>query len=163
MNTLGYAIIIFFARMIDVSIGSIRTVLIVKEKSILASIFAFFEILIWFYAINQTIINNNNLLYLCFYAGGYMIGTFIGTIITKKHIKGYYNVIIISRNKYLSKYLKSKDYGVSLTSLNNKKYLLFVVINKKLLSNLKACILEKDKNAFFIINETKEINNGYNL
>ena len=140
MNIYLYGLILFIARLLDVSIGSIRTILLVKGKSILAALFAFLEIIIWFYAVN---------------------GTYFRSIINNKYIKGYYNIIVVtSKNKLITK-LKKSNFGISHISLNNKKILLFIIIKKKNLKNLKELINSYDKNAFIIINETKDVNNGY--
>ena len=161
MNIYVFGIILFFARMLDVTIGSIRTIFLVKGKSILAALFSFLEIIIWFYAVNEALINNNNIIILLFYACGYSFGTYFGSIINNKYIKGYYNVIVVtSKNKLIAK-LKESNYGISHISLNNKKILLFLIIKKKNLKYLKELINSYDKNAFIIINETKDVNNGY--
>ncbi|MBD3384132.1 DUF2179 domain-containing protein [candidate division KSB1 bacterium] len=44
-------ILIFAARVIDVSIGTIRIIFISRNMKYLAALFGFFEILIWLYAI----------------------------------------------------------------------------------------------------------------
>lgn len=53
MKTLLLCIEIFFARMLDVSIGSVRTIFLVKQRTVIASIFAFVEIIIWFLVAQQ--------------------------------------------------------------------------------------------------------------
>ena len=161
MNIYVYGLILFIARVLDVSIGSIRTILLVKGKSLFAALFSFLEIIIWFYAVNEALINNDNIIILLFYACGYSFGTYFGSIINNKYIKGYYNIIVVtSKNKLIIK-LKKSNFGISHISLNNKKILLFIIIKKKNLKNLKELINSYDKNAFIIINETKDVNNGY--
>ena len=53
MKTLLLCIEIFLARMLDVSIGSVRTIFLVKQRTVIASIFAFVEIIIWFLVAQQ--------------------------------------------------------------------------------------------------------------
>ena len=47
---------IFFARIIDVSIGTIRTILTIKGRSILPSVLAFFEVMVWFFVAKEALL-----------------------------------------------------------------------------------------------------------
>ena len=140
-------------RIIDVSMNTIRTVYIVKGKRLISTVIAFFEVLIWF-EVARTALNTeiNSFLIPISYAGGYATGTYIGTLISTKFIKGHYTVTIISNNIDSTKIKKIKkaDYGVT-----------SIAINKKELNNLKTLIKSFDSKAFIYINETKTIENGY--
>ena len=69
---------IFLARIVDVSLGTIRTVLVVKGKNITPAIVAFFEVLIWFYAAREALNTNIDSIFIpIFYAGGYAAGTYL--------------------------------------------------------------------------------------
>ena len=161
MNIYIYGLILFIARLLDVSIGSIRTILLVKGKSILAALFSFLEIIIWFYAVNKALIYNDNIIVLLFYALGYSFGTYMGSIINDKYINGYFNIMVITSKKKMISILKKNNFGMSYTLLDNKKLLLLIIIKKKKLKTLKSIIDSIDKKAFITINETKEIKNGF--
>jgi len=87
MKELLFCLFIFFGRALDVSIGSIRVVFLVKGRSFLAALLSFIEIIIWFVVIQKIIINKINILELCCYALGYSFGTYIGTFINKKYVE----------------------------------------------------------------------------
>ncbi len=87
MKELFFCIFIFLGRTIDVSIGSIRVVFLVKGKSLLASFFAFIEIIIWFIVIQKVILSKVNFIELICYASGYSLGTFIGSYINKRYVQ----------------------------------------------------------------------------
>ena len=55
MNIFYLCIKIFLARIIDVSLGTIKTFYVVKEKRIIASTMAFIETLIWFLVVKEAI------------------------------------------------------------------------------------------------------------
>ena len=99
MNLFYLCLKIFSARIIDVSMNTIRTVYIVKGKRLISTVIAFFEVLIWF-EVARTALNTeiNSFLIPISYAGGYATGTYIGTLISTKFIKGHYTVTIISNN-----------------------------------------------------------------
>ena len=87
---------IFCARIIDVSLGTLRTVFFVRGKTIQPFLIAFFEVLIW-YAVARQALNatGNQILIAVSYAGGYATGTFIGSKLSQKLIKGILGVQII--------------------------------------------------------------------
>ncbi len=155
---------IFIARVSDVSLGTIKTVFIVKEKKLIATLMSFIEILIWFIVAKEALNTEiNSILIPISYSLGYATGTYVGIVLSSKLIKGTLTVNIISskiRKKDIN-YLKELGYGVSSIQLENKNKYLIMEINKNKLSELKNEINRIDKNAFIIVNETKTITNGY--
>lgn len=49
--------LIFFARILDVSIGTVRTILVFRSHRIWAAVLGFFEVLIWLVAAGSVIQN----------------------------------------------------------------------------------------------------------
>ena len=159
---------IFLARIIDVSLGTIRTVLIVRDKKVPACLIAFFEVFIWFLVAREALNTNiNSILIPIFYAGGYATGTLLGSYISSK-LDTLMSVMVIVKQTKISKLLKEirdKGFGVSMLDIKNayekeKKGLLLIQLNKKSLNNLTKIIRAIDANAFIIINETKYVQNG---
>lgn len=76
---------IFFARILDVTLGTIKTVYIVNGNKIKSTIIAFFEVLIWF-DIARTSLNTNidSIIIPIVYSLGYATGTYIGMFINSK-------------------------------------------------------------------------------
>lgn len=155
---------IFLARILDVSLGTIKTVYIVKEKRLIATIISFFEVLIWFEIARESLNTIfSSILIPISYSLGYATGTYIGTFLSTKFIKGHLTLNIIS-NKINTKeinILKSYGYGLSEINTNDNKKLLIIEINKSKLQELKNIILNIDPKAFIIINETKIVHNGF--
>jgi len=110
-------IMIFCARICDVSLGTIRVIFISKGIKYLAPIIGFFEVIIWLLAIGQVMNNLTNGVAYIAYGAGFASGTFIGMIIEEKISLGLTSVRIITREDpaELMKYLRSHDYGVTST------------------------------------------------
>ena len=168
-NLLLTCIYIFFARIIDVTIGTIRTISLVKGKKVLASVLAFFEVMIWLIVIKRAIIiQEKNLLILIFYSAGYAVGTLLGSFISEKFIGGLVGVQVIVERKeaqQLINKIREKGYGISIFELkdNSKeksKDMLLVELNKKNLKDLINLIKCYEKNSFIIINDTRCVYNG---
>lgn len=164
MKTLILCIEVFLARLIDVSIGSVRTIYLVKQKNLIACILAFIEILIWFLVAKQTLTNDNsNLFVILSYAAGYAIGTYLGGIINKYFVKGTLTAMVITtkEKKTLINALKDANYGVTVIPLEDNKALMLVEFKKRNLKKLRELIKKTDREAFIIVNETLQVENGY--
>ena len=156
------------ARIIDVSIGTIRTVLVVRGNRIVGSILAFFEVLIWFFAAREALNTVNSLLVPLFYAGGYATGTYVGTYFSNNYLDELISLQVISINKkalQIIKMVRDAGFGVSVINLNNtqdkiSKKLLIIQLNKRKLKALTSIIRRVDSNAFVVINETKYVQKG---
>lgn len=168
MSIFYLCIKIFLTRIIDVTLGTFRTILTVKDKVLISSIIGFFEVLIWFLIAKEALETNSSILIGVFYALGFASGTYIGGIISRKLIKGNLQVQIITNNmtqKQVDK-LRENGFAISVMDINEQegkpdKYMLLLEINNKDLKKLQRIIKKEDKNAFIIITETKKVINGY--
>ncbi len=160
---------IFLARIVDVSLGTIRTVLVVKGKNFTPAIVAFFEVLIWFFAAREALNNaTDSLLIPIFYAGGYAAGTYIGTFISERYVEGLIGVQVITKSSGETKLLKEirdSGFGASVIDLKNpyekdKKEMVLVHLNKSKLKKLTRIIRRNAPDAFVVINENKYVQNG---
>jgi uncharacterized protein YebE (UPF0316 family) len=157
---------IFLARIIDVTIGTVRTVLTVKGRTLLPVILAFFEVFIWFWVAREALNTSiNSLAIPFFYSLGYASGTFLGTVLCNNFLKGFIGIQIItnSNNEMVDK-LRKAGFGVSVCGLKKnikeKKDMLFIQIKREKLSDVTCIVRKIDKNAFVTISETKYVQNG---
>ncbi len=156
---------IFSARILDVSLGTIRTVFTVKGKSLTAALIGFIEVFIWFLIAREALTSNDTSLYIVIsYSLGYATGTYLGGIISKKLIKSKLNVQVITNNIDLVDSLRNDGFAVSVVDIKGKdsdKYMLIIGINNNKKDSLMEKIKEYDSNAFTYINETVYIQNGF--
>lgn len=160
---------IFFVRIIDVSLGTVRTVLTVKDKSVLASLIGFIEVLIWFMIVKDALNNeSNSFVVAIFYALGFACGTYVGGLLAKVFSnKSVVTVQIVIRkiNEKVIDILYTQGYA--LTRLEVSGYhdenliLLFIETNNNQIKKLKSIVKQYDKNAFIVISDTKAVYNGY--
>lgn len=166
MKTVFKCLEVFLARVLDVSIGSARTIFLVKGKSIVACLLAFVEILVWFYVAQDILTSDDtNLPIILSYAGGYAIGTYAGGIINKYFVKGNLTAFVVTdiSNIRLLDVLKKEHYGVTVISKDEGKLTLLIEFKKKNLKKIKNLIKNVDKSAFLIVNESFHVENGYIL
>lgn len=160
---------IFLARIVDVTLGTIRTVLVVKGRRFTPAIIAFFEVLIWFVVAREALTTSvKSIAIPVFYALGYATGTFIGGFISNNFVSGLIGVQVITDKLYVNEMIsKMRDsgFGVSAIDLkytknNEKKCMLIIQLNKAKLKSLTKIIRTIDEKAFVAINETRYIQNG---
>lgn len=167
MNLLMLCIKIFFVRILDVSMGTLRTIITIKGKSLYASIVGFIEIFIWFVIVKEALNTDETSIFIAIsYALGFATGTYIGGKLSNKFISGNLSVQIITKNLNLSNVLRENGYGVSVIDVegidkSQNKLMLFVEINSKKLNKLQKLIKEFDEQAFVVVNETKLVQNGF--
>ena len=152
---------IFFARILDVSLNTIRTTFVLRGKTLIVAIIAFLEITIWFLVARTALNTELNFFIVLSYSGGYTTGTIIGTIITNNFIKTNMELIVISNKIRTTKKIKDNDYGVTILNKDKDKIVLLIETKKKRIDDLTTLLNKLDKNAFITIKETKTIINGY--
>ena len=160
---------IYFVRIFDVSLGTFRTILTVKGKTLYASLVGFIEVLIWFLVVREALsTDESGLLIAIAYSLGFATGTFIGGHLSKRFITTPVSVQIITSGNMsqILETLKSNHYGCSIIDIKGydeeieKKMILVETTNRRS-NELTALINKIDNKAFVVINETKYIQNGF--
>lgn len=158
---------IFLVRILDVSLGTFRTIITVKGKSLYASLIGFIEVFIWFLIVREALNTDVESIWIAVsYSLGFATGTYIGSFISNKFIKTTFSVEVITSKQSMSDILREKGYGVTELNVEGKdesvnKYMLLLKVNNSSLNELKHLIKSIDKNAFTIVTETKLVQNGY--
>ena len=158
---------IFVARLIDVSLGTFRTINTVKGRNLVAALIGLIEISVWFLVVKEALnTDSNSYLIVLSYALGFSVGTYIGGKISNMFIKTNLEVqvILTSKNNTIIDKLRNNGYGLTIIEAkgnNNLKYMLYIQIRNNSLNKLKSIIREFDPKALIAVNETKYIENGY--
>lgn len=158
---------IFFARLIDVSLGTFRTINTVKGRDLIASLIGLVEITVWFLVVKEALNTDNNSFFIvASYALGFSVGTYIGGKISKIFIKSNLEVQVILSKKDDSIVNKIRESGYGVTAIEVKgtkdlKYMLYIQIRDNTLERLKRIVKKLDSKAFIVVNETKYVENGY--
>ena len=75
--------------MVDVTLGTVRIILVSRGSRFAAPILGFFEVLIWIVVISQIMQNLNNPLCYIAYALGFALGTYFGIMVEEKLAIGF--------------------------------------------------------------------------
>lgn len=158
---------IFFVRILDVSLGTVRTMFTVKGNRITASLVGFIEILVWFLVAKEALqTEEKSILIAISYSLGFATGTYIGGYLSSVLITGNITVQVFTDNLKLEQILRKKGYAVSVIECkgyneNKGKHMLYININKKKEQELMKIVNINDEHAFVVVNETKYVENGY--
>lgn len=151
---------IFFARICDVSLGTLRIVFVSKGMRIRAAALGFIEVLIWIMVVAQLIQHLNNWVNFVAFAGGFSAGTYLGMVIENKLKVGTLIVRIITAEKVDDLVDKLKDSGFMLTRIGAEGSIgpvdiVFTIVKRKRWKEVKKIIESFDPNAFYSVEDVK--------
>ena len=153
---------IFFARILDVSLGTIRIMFVSKGYRGKATLLGFVEVLIWIIIVAQIFQNLDNWMNYIAYAGGFATGTFIGMYIEEKMKMGIqmFRIIVGQGSEVFLEKLKEANFRV--TSANGEgKYgpvkIVFTIAKRKRWQELAGIVNEFAPNAFYSVEDVKHV------
>ncbi len=155
-------LLIFFARILDVSLGTLRIIFITKEMKYVATLVSFFETLIWIIAIAQIMQNLTNFITYIAYAGGFATGTFMGIYIESRLAMGYLSVVIVTKKDPTELIEKLETTHFRTTTIDAKGdetnvEMIFVIIKRKNLKKVIGMVKNFDSSAFYSIEDIKDL------
>lgn len=164
-NTLNYVILpllIFFARIGDVTLSTIRIIFVMNGNRVIAPILGFFEAFIWLLAIGQIFNNIDNVWSYIAYAAGFATGTFVGITLEEKLAYGKVVLRLFAPNEVndLIFFLEENNYRYSILDAEGRKgkvNIVFMVVDRDSLKHLVAGIDEFHPKAFFTIEGVKKV------
>ncbi|MFZ5970134.1 MAG: DUF5698 domain-containing protein [Bacteroidota bacterium] len=93
--------LIFFARICDVSINTVRIIYMLGGRRYTATLLGFFEAFIWLLVIREIFKHLDNWLCYVAYPAGFAMGIFVGMIIEERIAYGKVIVRIITRKEVI--------------------------------------------------------------
>ena len=158
-------LLIFLARICDVSIGTMRIIFVSKGKKYIAPILGFFEVLIWIIAISKIMQNLDNYINYIAYAAGFAAGNYIGMIIEEKLAMGIQmiRVFIHENGPALVQSLNSNGFGATSVEAHGAKdrvYLIYTIVNRNELEKALKIIDAFNPKAFYTIEDIKSVSEG---
>lgn len=158
-------LVIFFGRICDVTLGTLRIIFVSKGERTKAPIVGFFEVFIWVVVISQLLSHANSIIVYIAYAAGYAAGNFVGILVENKIAFGYQLIRIYTK----------KD-GMELTKLLNKNGcgstfikgegavsqvdIIETVISRKSEKMVTELINSFDSNAFYLVEDIRSKQRG---
>jgi len=156
MNIWLLGIIVFFARVVDVSVGTLRTISIIQGRTKIAFFLAFIETSVWLLVLSAVLpkVMESPLLGL-FYAFGFATGNVVGILVEKRLAMGYTNFRIITSKSAKEITIALRQKGFAVTNFegegkDGKVTEVYVACERKSLSGLIKLVKEIEPDAFYI-------------
>ena len=158
-------ILIFFARILDVSLGTLRIIFIGKGKRLVAPILGFVEVFVWIVVVSQLVQNISNLVGYLAYAAGFAAGNYIGMVIENRLALGtlVIRAIVNADIGVLEKSLKDAGYGFTSFDAHGSTgpvKIVYTVINRKELNDVVRIFHDNHPHIFFTVEEARMASEG---
>ncbi|WP_047152983.1 DUF2179 domain-containing protein [Aneurinibacillus tyrosinisolvens] len=158
--------LILLLQLIYVPLLTLRIIMLVKNRSVIASIIGFMECLIYVFGLSLVFNGKQNTIGMIIYAIGYSLGIALGGYIERKLALGYTTFVITlhQENEKLILDLRNQGYGVTIfegEGRYGKRYKLDIVTERKRERELMDFILWYEPEAFIVSYELKTFKGGY--
>lgn len=154
---------VFVARICDVSIGTIRTIMTVQGRTIISFVLALFEITIWV-LVASTVINQlkEKPILIIFYAFGYATGNVVGILVEKKLAFGIIILKLLTRTagQEIANYLRGKGQAVTVfvgEGMKGPVSELYIACRRRDLKWILPEVQKMDKDLFYIIEQARDM------
>ncbi len=152
---------IFVARVVDVSLGTLRIMFVSKGLRGLSTVVSFFEILIWVVVIVQVLQNLDNWINIFAYAGGFAAGTYVGLLIEDRLNMGLMMCRIITNqpSEMLFEEMKKSGFRVTMVDAEGARgpvKILFTILKRKRKKQLAQLLHDYAPHAFYTIEDVKQ-------
>lgn len=171
LHPIVVCLIVCAAKIIEISIQSLKTCMMVKGQRLKAAMLGFVECMIWGLVIS-TIISTlgDNLFLLLFYCVGYATGLFLGSTIEGKIALGTSNLQLIANDentKLIIAYLRQKKRGYTVfggQGSTDKMNMILIVLPRREMKRVLKEIRKLCNNRVFVVaSDVSKYAGGYGL
>ncbi len=170
MSGIVLYLLIFIVKVFEVSLATLRIVLITKDERIKGAAIGFFEVIIWVLVVSAVLQNiTEDPFKIVVYALGFAVGNYVGSLLENKLAIGVTNIEVIAHKnhgKRLAKHLRGN--GLAVTSvnaygMNDKREILYLHVPRKQVKQTVNKIRTFQEDVVITINDIKPVYGGYKL
>ncbi len=156
-------LLIFLARICDVTLGTLRIIFTSKGKKYIAPFLGFIEMIIWILAITHIFENLNNWACYIGFAAGFAMGNFVGIIVEERLAIGYELIRIITSKDAdnLISTLRQRGFGITSIRAKGKKGdvgIIYSIIRRSYLKDFVSFMKKFNPKAFYTIEDIRFVN-----
>lgn len=160
------SLLIFLARVVDVSIGTLRVIVLIRGKRYLAGLLGFVESVVYILALGFVVSRLDNPINIIMYGLGFASGNIVGSFIEERMAMGYITIQVITMERPLElcSVLREIGYGVTAwegEGKEGKHSILSITLSRKDLSRLMKIIDEWDVKAFITVLDARTTKGGF--
>ena len=159
-------LMIMFARICDVTIGTFRIILVSRGERLYASLAGFLEVFIWVVAVSQVLTNYGGLVNYIAYAAGFAIGNYIGITLEKRLAMGMVAMRVITNKPAdeLIEHLKQEYHGVTSIAargMSGEVRLVLSVVKRKDIPYFLKIVKNYNPKAYVSVEDVRHLSETY--
>ncbi len=158
-------VLIMAARMIDVSIGTVRIILVSRGREWQAAALGFIEVIVWLLAMTRVLANLGNVVSYIAFGVGFALGNVIGIRIEKKLALGMQIIRIIKPKRLESLQMLLRDEGYGVTTVDGRGgkgaiEIVYVVTERRHTADALALVDIHEPDAFVTVQDIYSAQRG---
>jgi uncharacterized protein YebE (UPF0316 family) len=162
---LAMPLLIFLARVTDVSLGTIRIIFVSRHQGLLAACVGFFEVLIWLVVISQILGKLGAWYHFVAYAAGFATGNFVGVLLEERLAMGTALLRLVTQEDpaALLEQLNQHDLGVTVMvaqGATGPVRIVLAVLRRRDLRQVLEQIRQRWPNTFYTIEDVRSVSHG---
>lgn len=166
LDPILWALLIFVLRIVNSAVGTIRVVVVARDRRILASIMAFVEALVFAVVIANVVSDLSNLPNLIAYCGGFAVGNYVGMAIEARLVTSYVIVNIISAQDGHGIAVALRDAGHGVTEIkgaggSGDVAMLSSVVQRRDVPDVLKTVYRINPKAFVTMEEARSVQHGW--
>jgi uncharacterized protein YebE (UPF0316 family) len=157
---------IFVLRLMEVTIGTVRLLVTVQGKRLLAAVLGFFEALIFALATAGVVSMLGNVWNLLAYCGGYAVGTYLGIALEARFATDFVTVTVVSAREAhaITAAIRAAGHGATESwgkGAEGPVGSVRVVVRRQEMRAVLDTIAHVDRTAFVTVSQTRAMYRGY--
>jgi len=165
LATWGLPVGIFFARICDVSLGTLRIIVVARGRRFTAAVLGFFEVLIWITVVSRVIGNLTNPWCYVAYAAGFAAGNYVGIWLEQRLAMGQQVIRVITQQPTdaLIEALHQHDFGVTCFEAKGSTgpvHEVYSIVHRSDLDEVISIIRQFHPRAFFSVEDVRLVQEG---
>lgn len=159
---------IFVAKLVEVSLATVRNVLINRGEKAKGAFIGFFEVLIWVIVVSNVLSNvTEDPIKVVVYCLAFSLGNYCGVILEGKLAIGtaYIQVVIPEEKKEeLGNALRDRGFGVTTVEGSGKDGIVIVMMiymKRKLVNEALELIKDYSPSSLITVNDVRQMSNGF--
>ena len=164
--TILTALMIFGLRVVDMTLDTLRVLVVMRGRKMIAWVLGFFQAAVFVVAIGSVLSNLDNPLNIIGYAAGFATGNVVGMLIEEKLAIGHTMISIFSsgRGVAIAEKLRKNGYAVTEIPARGKDGMVTLLncnVRRKNISAVRQLVNESDPEAFITAEDIRPVRLGF--
>lgn len=162
LESLIIPLLIFLARIFDVSIGTVRMIMVISGHRIASAALGFIEVLIWVLAVGGAVKHLDNPLALLAFAGGFATGTLVGMAVEQRLAIGFRVVRVINPKPGVDLAGAIRSKGFMATRIDGRGRdgpveIVFLTVRRRVVRELLESVAKITPDAFVSVERAEKV------